>query len=421
MGEVRAMKVFWRIMYTKFAIFFHFALTEFVGGDTLYVTTCVQWKQGGRSGMRNRVFTFLYVFVGILSLCLMSTIVNASPVGDSYGDFLSPKEDGEQVQLGEAFTVKYEANYHNGRYGNRTHHCNIRIKDPDGTIVLDDDYIYTMGSTVQTSFTPTKEGVYTIREQCYFQHPAGGKYVGDDKTITICVVKNLSSETETVNDSPADTEPTPADTSITEFTVGSCKYIVNKDQTTVTAPKSSTSTKISIPATVKINGKSVPVTSIAANAFKGCSKLKTVTIGKNVTSIGEKAFSGCKALTKVSIGAGVKTIGKNAFLNCAKLKTVSGGKGLTTIGASAFSGCKALTKITLYAKVKKIGAKAFYKCSKLKTITVKTSKLTSKTVGANAFKGIYAKATIKVPKAKLKAYMTLLKKKGVGKNVKIKK
>ena len=70
---------------------------------------------------------------------------------------------------------------------------------------------------------------------------------------------------------------------------------------------------------------------------------------------------------------------------------------------------------------KKIGAKAFYKCSKLKTITVKTSKLTCKTVGANAFNGIYAKATIKVPKAKLKAYSTLLKKKGVWKKVTITK
>ena len=70
---------------------------------------------------------------------------------------------------------------------------------------------------------------------------------------------------------------------------------------------------------------------------------------------------------------------------------------------------------------KKIGAKAFYKCSKLKTITVKTSKLTFKTVGANAFNGIYAKATIKVPKAKLKAYSTLLKKTGVGKKVTITK
>ena len=35
------------------------------------------------------------------------------------------------------------------------------------------------------------------------------------------------------------------------------------------------------------------------------------------------------------------------------------------------------------------------------------------------FKGINPKATIKVPKKKLKAYTTMLKKKGIGKNVTI--
>ena len=32
------MRVFWRIMYTKIAIFFHLALTKLGGDDTLYVT-----------------------------------------------------------------------------------------------------------------------------------------------------------------------------------------------------------------------------------------------------------------------------------------------------------------------------------------------------------------------------------------------
>jgi hypothetical protein len=42
-------------------------------------------------------------------------------------------------------------------------------------------------------------------------------------------------------------------------------------------------------------------------------------------------------------------------------------------------------------------------------------------VGSKAFKGINAKATIKVPKAKLKAYKTILKSRGIGSKVKIKK
>ena len=58
---------------------------------------------------------------------------------------------------------------------------------------------------------------------------------------------------------------------------------------------------------------------------------------------------------------------------------------------------------------------------KLNKITIKTTKLTSKNVGNKAFKGISAKATIKVPKSKLASYKKLLKVKGVSSKAKIKK
>lgn len=71
-------------------------------------------------------------------------------------------------------------------------------------------------------------------------------------------------------------------------------------------------------------------------------------------------------------------------------------------------------------KGKKIGASAFYGCKKLKTITIKTKKLTSNHVGANAFKGVYSKAQVKVPSGKKAAYKKLLRAKGLGKNAVIK-
>ena len=64
-------------------------------------------------------------------------------------------------------------------------------------------------------------------------------------------------------------------------------------------------------------------------------------------------------------------------------------------------------------------ARRLYNCKKLKKITVKGTKL--KSVGAKAFKGIHKKATIKVPKSKLKAYKKLMKQKGQASSVKIKK
>lgn len=72
--------------------------------------------------------------------------------------------------------------------------------------------------------------------------------------------------------------------------------------------------QVTIPDTVKIQGKTYKVTSIAANAFKGDKKLTSVTIGKNVTTIGKNAFYGCSSLRKVNVKtAKLKSVGKNAL------------------------------------------------------------------------------------------------------------
>ena len=102
-------------------------------------------------------------------------------------------------------------------------------------------------------------------------------------------------------------------------------------------------------------------------------------------------------------------------------KVAIGGKNflVTSIGNSALSGCSKATSATVGKNVTKIGPKAFNNCKKLKKITINGTKL--KSVGANAFKGIDKKASIKVPKSKLKAYKNLLKKKGQASGVKITK
>ena len=91
---------------------------------------------------------------------------------------------------------------------------------------------------------------------------------------------------------------------------------------------------------------------------------------------------------------------------------------VTEIPAKAFANSKKLKAVTIGKNVKSIGAKAFYKCPALKKITVKSTVL--KKVGKAALKGINSKATIKVPKKKLKAYKKLFKGKGQSKKVKIK-
>lgn len=100
-----------------------------------------------------------------------------------------------------------------------------------------------------------------------------------------------------------------------------------------------------------------------------------------------------------------------------------GGKSfkVTAIGDKAFRKNKTIKKLTIPSSVTKIGKQAFYGCSKLKTITIHSMKLKSKNIGTKAFKEIYKKAVIKVPKAKLKTYKKLLKAKGVSAAATIKK
>ena len=192
-----------------------------------------------------------------------------------------------------------------------------------------------------------------------------------------------------------------------------------------------------VPMTITINDTTYKVTSIASNAFKDNKTLKSITIGSNVMTIGARAFKNCTSLTKVVVGKNVTKIGVEAFYGCKNLKRVTlpaktkiiSAKAfygctslkkigmpakLTIIGGSAFYNCKNLTAITIPSKVKKIGSKAFFGCKKLKKITIKTTKLTNKRVGAQAFKGINAKASIKVPAKKAVSYKKILKKKGVS-------
>lgn len=178
--------------------------------------------------------------------------------------------------------------------------------------------------------------------------------------------------------------------------------------------------KVEIPPIVNIDGVTYKVTSISDNAFKNNKRITKVIIGDNITSIGKNAFSGCNNLTTVSIGNNVRTIGNKAFYNCKKLKTLEIGKNVKIIGDKAFYQCIKLKKVEIPSKVSKIGRQAFYGCKKLKSITIKTKKLTNKNVGKKAFKGISTKATIQVPKKKVKAYKTLLKAKGIGNKVKVK-
>ncbi len=156
--------------------------------------------------------------------------------------------------------------------------------------------------------------------------------------------------------------------------VAGVTYQVAKNNTVTYQKPKKNAKKVTIPATVKINGKTYKVTAVAKNAFKGNKKVKTVKVGKNVTSIGASAFQNCKALTTVTLPAKTKTIGKNAFANSKKLKK----------------------------------------------IVIKSTKMTKKTIKNGAFKKVSKKVTVDVPNKKAKTYKKLFQKKGLPKACKVK-
>lgn len=100
------------------------------------------------------------------------------------------------------------------------------------------------------------------------------------------------------------------------YTSGGLKYKVTKSAArngtvSVTGTSKKNPSSIKIPAEVKINGYAFKVTSIQSKAFYKKTKVKTVTMGKNIKSIGKNAFKNInkKAVFKIP-SSRYKTINK---------------------------------------------------------------------------------------------------------------
>ena len=78
---------------------------------------------------------------------------------------------------------------------------------------------------------------------------------------------------------------------------------------------------VTVPATVKIDGKTYKVTTVDAAAFKG-SKIRSVTIGKNVDKIEKNAFKGSKVTTLTIKSKSLDKGSVKGSLKGSKVKTV---------------------------------------------------------------------------------------------------
>lgn len=118
------------------------------------------------------------------------------------------------------------------------------------------------------------------------------------------------------------------------------------------------------------------------------------------------AFIGNKAKTSVTIPTTIKI--KDATYK------------VTEISTNAFKNNRKLKKVVIGQNIVRIGKNAFYGCKKLTSITIKSSRLTLKNIGKNAFKNTSPKATVKVPKKQKALYNQILKKRGLNKKAKVK-
>ncbi len=120
------------------------------------------------------------------------------------------------------------------------------------------------------------------------------------------------------------------------------------------------------------------VTNIANPAFSGCSSLMSITVNKNnaeycsidgnLYTKDEKTllqYAAGKTAASFTIPDSVTSIAHDAFFGCSSLTSVVIPDGVTNIGSDAFGACNNLTEITIPDSVISIDNQAFYDCSSL--------------------------------------------------------
>ena len=141
-------------------------------------------------------------------------------------------------------------------------------------------------------------------------------------------------------------------------------------------------TSVTIPASVTILFRSMAIMnrgySIQDNMFTDCSNLTAITVdalNPRFSSVGGVLFSEDQTVilhyprgkvgNSYTIPSNVKLIWNFAFAACTNLTSITIGDSVTQIGHYAFLGCSALTSVTIPSSLAEIGIYAFSDCSSL--------------------------------------------------------
>lgn len=132
---------------------------------------------------------------------------------------------------------------------------------------------------------------------------------------------------------------------------------------------------------------------IGNEAFLDCVNLQAIHISENCTIIGEKAFCNCESLNKIVLSTRMKRINDSAFKNSA-LQSVTIPRGIKSIGFGAFNNCKKLKSVIIKEGVKTIDFDAFSNCTSLVKVELPNS-ITS--IGDFAFEGCSSLKKVTIP------------------------
>ena len=166
-----------------------------------------------------------------------------------------------------------------------------------------------------------------------------------------------------------------------------------------------TSSTISIPSSIIVDGITYNVTSIGSDVFRGNDSLLSVSLSDGIKAINEYAFYNCTNLTNVELPSTLETIDQGAFQECSSLNELTIPEGVKTIGSYAFQGCINLKKIELPSTLTFGGNSLFFLCRQLSYVIVRMEEPID--IDENAFNTLPSYATLVVPIDAAEKYKSL--------------